>query len=159
VDKSTTDWSFGKHTTEGTTRVTCMRHTAADLRPRSRNCKILSAEKWDSSAYSIDRFASLISLVKKKSKLMINLCSLCTLSTFECLNQSLWNLARISRQLSTPQIQPISICVCVWIPHIVARQRHGKNVTEATRNRKKCWRRRFLCGPCRYKGKQTISFS
>jgi hypothetical protein len=32
----------------------------------------------------------------------------------------------------------------------VARQQLGKDVAAATKN---CWRRRFLCGPCRIKGK------
>jgi hypothetical protein len=63
--KSTTDWSFEKHMAEGKIRVTCMRHTAADLWPGSRNCKVLSVEKCHSSAYSINRFASLISSFKK----------------------------------------------------------------------------------------------
>jgi hypothetical protein len=33
---------------------------------------------------------------------------------------------------------------------IVARQRFGEHVLAATKN---CWRRHFLCGPCRIKVK------
>jgi hypothetical protein len=35
-------------------------------------------------------------------------------------------------------------------PPIIARQWLGKHVPVATKN---CWRRRFLCGPCRFKEK------
>jgi hypothetical protein len=51
--------------------------------------------------------------------------------TFECLDQSLWNLVCISWHVGPPQrrtsqIPPISLCVCTCIPPIVARQRLGK---------------------------------
>jgi hypothetical protein len=35
---------------------------------------------------------------------------------------------------------------------IIARQRVGKHVSPAKKNR---WRRRFLCGPCRIKGESV----
>jgi hypothetical protein len=38
--------------------------------------------------------------------------------------------------------------------HTFARERPGKHVHTATRNG---WRRRFLCVPCRIKGKQAIT--
>jgi hypothetical protein len=41
-------------------------------------------------------------------------------------------------------------------PPIVARYQIGKDVPAAT---KSCWRRRFVCGPCRIKRKQAISSS
>jgi hypothetical protein len=40
-------------------------------------------------------------------------------------------------------------------PRIASRQRHGEHFPAA---RKNCWRRSVLCGPCRIKEKQTISF-
>jgi hypothetical protein len=44
------------------------------------------------------------------------------------------------------------ISLCVY-PPIVARQWFNKHITAVTRN---CWRRRFLCGPCRIKGLLAI---
>jgi hypothetical protein len=54
----------------------------------------------------------------------VHLCVCCLYippSTFECLNQSLWNLVRVSchlslSQLCTSHIPPVSLCVCMWIP-------------------------------------------
>jgi hypothetical protein len=43
-----------------------------------------------------------------------------------------------------------SLWVCLCIPLIVARQRLSKHVPTATKN---SWSRRFVCGPCRIKGK------
>jgi hypothetical protein len=48
-----------------------------------------------------------------------------------------------------------SICVCISIPLIVARQRPGRHVPAAKKN---CWRRRFLCGPCRTE-EESVSLS
>jgi hypothetical protein len=72
---------------------------------------------------------SLLSLIwKNKIRLMRSRCCLCVclwtpppLLTFECLNQSLWNLVRTSRHLSPSQRPnqknpPISLCVCTCIP-------------------------------------------
>jgi hypothetical protein len=53
------------------------------------------------------------------------------LSTFKCLEQSLWNLVCISWHLSTSQ-RRASVCVYICIPHIVASQRLGKHVPAAT---------------------------
>jgi hypothetical protein len=46
-----------------------------------------------------------------------------------------------------------SVDLSVYTP-LIARQRVGKHVSAAARN---CWRRRFLSGSCRIKGKQAIS--
>jgi hypothetical protein len=43
------------------------------------------------------------------------------------------------------------VCGSVYFP-IVAWQRLGKHVPAAMKN---CWRRRFLCGPCRIKGESV----
>jgi hypothetical protein len=53
--------------------------------------------------------------------------------TFEYLKQSLWNLVCISWHLSPSQLRtswmpPISLCVCICVPHTVARSRLGKHV-------------------------------
>jgi hypothetical protein len=51
-----------------------------------------------------------------------------------------------------------SVCLYVY-PHIAARQRIGKNVTAATNTNvriEELLERRFLCGPCRIKGKYAI---
>jgi hypothetical protein len=45
-------------------------------------------------------------------------------------------------------------CVCLCIPLIVAKQRLGKSPLIVARQRL-----RFLCGPCRIKGKYAISSS
>jgi hypothetical protein len=95
-------------------------------------------------------------------------CSLCCLyvyeypplPTLECVNQPSWNLVCISRHLSPHQrrstwMLPTNLCLYVY-PLIVATQRLAKHVPAATNN---WWRRRFLCGPCRIKGKQAISSS
>jgi hypothetical protein len=55
---------------------------------------------------------------------------------FEFQKQSLWNLVCISWHLSpsqrrTSKIPPISLCVCICIPLIVARQRLGKYIPAA----------------------------
>jgi hypothetical protein len=48
-------------------------------------------------------------------------------------------------------INPSRQSVYVYVhPHIVARQQLGKDVPAA---KKDCWRRRFICGPCRIRGK------
>jgi hypothetical protein len=58
---------------------------------------------------------------KNETRLMRSSCCLCIplpQSTFECLNQSLWNLVCISCYLSPSQrhiIPPISLCVCMCI--------------------------------------------
>jgi hypothetical protein len=57
-------------------------------------------------------------------------------STFECLNQSLWNLVCVSWHLSPSQrltsyTPAISLCVCLCIPPVVATQRLGKHVLAA----------------------------
>jgi hypothetical protein len=44
-------------------------------------------------------------------------------------NQSLWHLSPSQRRTSL--IPPVSLCVCMSIPLIVARQRLGKHVPEA----------------------------
>jgi hypothetical protein len=49
-----------------------------------------------------------------------------------------------------------SASLCVSITPIVSRQRLGKHVPAT---RKNCWRRHFPCGPCRIKGKLSISSS
>jgi hypothetical protein len=46
-----------------------------------------------------------------------------------------------------------SVCACVS-PSIVARQRPGKSPLIVARHRL-----RFICGPCRIKGKEEISSS
>jgi hypothetical protein len=57
--------------------------------------------------------------------------------------------------LRTYFINPFHQFVCQYVySPIVARQRLDKNVTAVTRN---CWRRRFLCDPCRVEGKETSS--
>jgi hypothetical protein len=58
-------------------------------------------------------------------------------SNFEYLNQSLWNLVRVSWQLSpsqwsTSQIRPNSLCACMCISLIVVRQQLDKHVPAAT---------------------------
>jgi hypothetical protein len=60
-----------------------------------------------------------------------------TLSTFECLNQSFWNLVCIPCHLSPFQRLTwwnplISLCVCMCSPPFIARQRLGKHVPTAT---------------------------
>jgi hypothetical protein len=47
------------------------------------------------------------------------------------------------------------VCGSVY-PYGVDRQRLGKDILAATRN---CWRRRFICDPCRIKVKQAIRSS
>jgi hypothetical protein len=73
-------------------------------------------------------------------------CCLCVcvspLSTFEWLNQSLWNLVCISWHLSQSQrdtfINPSHQSVCLYMyPPIVARLRLGKNFTTATNTQAK----------------------
>jgi hypothetical protein len=68
--------------------------------------------------------------------------------TFECVNQSLWNLVCISWHLSpsrrrTSQIPPNSLCVCTCMcnPPITVWQKLGNDVPVATKNTWKC---RFL---------------
>jgi hypothetical protein len=46
--------------------------------------------------------------------------------TFDCLNQSLLNLVCISWHLSPSQRRTLSLCVCMCIPPIAARQTLGK---------------------------------
>jgi hypothetical protein len=46
-----------------------------------------------------------------------------------------------------------SVCVCIPLS-IIARQQLKKRVPAAS---KYCWMRQFLCGPCRIKGKWSIS--
>jgi hypothetical protein len=52
--------------------------------------------------------------------------------TLECLNQSLWNLVRISWHLSPSQQPNKKFLSSVYVPPIVARQRLGTNVTVVT---------------------------
>jgi hypothetical protein len=55
------------------------------------------------------------------------------LSTFEFLNQSLWNLVCVSWNLRPPQRRPSHQCLCLYVySSIVARQRLGKNITAPT---------------------------
>jgi hypothetical protein len=94
-------------------------------------------------------------ILKNKSRLMGSPCCLCVYvslplcicdspTNFECVNQSSWNLVRISWHLSpsqwcTWQIPPISLCVCMCIPLMVARQRLCRHVPAAM-NICKNWR-------------------
>jgi hypothetical protein len=104
-------------------------------------------------ATSIDFVIRPLSLFRKnKSRLMRSPCCVCAcvcpISAFECLNQSLWKLVCTSwtwANLNGVLHKSLtSVCVCMCIPPIVARQRLDKHVA-ATRN---CWRCRFLCGVC-----------
>jgi hypothetical protein len=45
---------------------------------------------------------------------------------------------------------------CLLYRRIVARQRFGKHIPATTKN---CWRRRFLCGPCRIEGNLFLLFT
>jgi hypothetical protein len=52
----------------------------------------------------------------------------------------------------------LSVCLCAY-PPIVARIRFDKMLPQQQTQNKNCWRRRFLCGSCRIKEKQTINSS
>jgi hypothetical protein len=83
-------------------------------------------------------------------------------STFEFLNPDMHIM--VPEPISTayfinPSHQPA--CLHVY-PASFARQRLGKNVTAATNTHarmEECWTRRFVCYPCRIKGKQRMSSS
>jgi hypothetical protein len=86
------------------------------------------------------------------------------LSTFECLNHSIWNLVCISWHLSPSQwrtsyIPPISQCIRIFIPLSLL----GNGLTKTLPRQRvhaqqqNCWTRRFLCGSCPIKGKSGIS--
>jgi hypothetical protein len=106
-------------------------------------------------------FLSLISLFwKNRSRIMRSPYCPCVcaspLLTFECLNQSLWNLILISWHLSPSQrstswIPPISLCVCMCIPLSLLDKGYVKSSPRQrihTQQYNNCWMRRFLCGPC-----------
>jgi hypothetical protein len=66
-------------------------------------------------------------------------------STFECLNQSMYNMASVPNSTSyiiNPSHQSVYLYVYTLI---VARQRLSKYVPATTKN---CWRLHFLFGPC-----------
>jgi hypothetical protein len=111
-------------------------------------------------------FIGLLSLFwKNKSRLMWSPCCVSVNplppSTYECLNQSLRNLVCISWHLRpvqwrTSQVPPISLCVYMCIPLSTLGNGSVKTLLRQrihTQQHKNCWTRRFLCGPCRIKGK------
>jgi hypothetical protein len=63
---------------------------------------------------------------------------------------------RISWQLSSSQrltsyIPTITLCVCICVPPIVARQRLGKHIPATTNKGNNRWKCHVLCGPRRIK--------
>jgi hypothetical protein len=88
------------------------------------------------------------------------------LTTFQCLNQSVWNLiyhgtwAHLNGVLhkSLPLVCVLYVYPCISLldngsVKTLTRQ------TILTQQQMNCWTRRFLWGPCRIKGKQAISSS
>jgi hypothetical protein len=75
-------------------------------------------------------FSQLSLVWKNESRLMRSLCCVSVNSSlwaFKCLNQSLWNSVCISWHLSQSQrLAPISLCVRICIPCVLARQKLGK---------------------------------